>query len=94
MCWPSPLPLAQAVAPTTRPFDDLEPRLVGTIALELIIAAMIGVAAHLLLSRVVRRLLARTPFNIFDVAFDELRRPTSFALPLLFMLLARSRATR
>ncbi len=63
------------------------------VTLELTIAGAIGLAVHLLLSRYLRRLLARTPFGVFDILFERARRPAALTLPLLMMLLARSRTT-
>jgi hypothetical protein len=60
-------------------------------AIELAIAAAIGVPIHLFLSRVLRRVLARTPWSVFDIIFDRIRRPAALAWPLIMMLLQRSR---
>ncbi|HEV2295708.1 MAG TPA: mechanosensitive ion channel domain-containing protein [Tepidisphaeraceae bacterium] len=66
-------------------------RLWMDIALELAVAALIGVVLHLVLSRVVRRLLARRSWGFVDVLFEQLRAPARIAWPLLFMTLARAR---
>lgn len=66
-------------------------RLWADVALELALAAALGVIVHLLMSRVVRRLLARKAWGFVDVLFEKLRAPAAIAWPLLFMTLARSR---
>lgn len=62
------------------------------VALELALAALVGVVVHLVLSRVVRRILAKRQWGFVDVLFEQLRAPARFVWPLLFMTLARGRS--
>ncbi len=66
-------------------------RVWGDVALELALAALVGIVVHLLLSRVVRGVLARKAWGFVDVLFEQLRAPARFTWPLLFMTLARTR---
>lgn len=67
-------------------------RMWADVAVELALAAAIGIIVHLLMSRVVRRLLARKALGFVDVLFEQLRAPAALAWPLLFMTLARARS--
>lgn len=67
-------------------------RLWADVAVELALAALLGIVVHLVLSRVVRRVLARRTWGFVDVLFEQLRAPARFVWPLLFMTLARARS--
>lgn len=61
------------------------------LSVELAIAGVIGFAVYWIASRVLTRIVSRTRFRIDNLLVDYLQKPVRYALPLLFMLIARSR---
>lgn len=73
-------------------FRSPEPSHVWFVVLtELAIAGALGVLIYGLLSRVVARIVKRTPWGLDDAFFSHLLAPARIAIPLLLMTIARGR---
>ena len=63
----------------------------ATAALELSMAALLGLAIGWAVTGVARRIVKRTPFGVEDALLFSLRRPVRVMLPLLLVMLVRDR---